>query len=406
MSSTEKSVYLDYGATTPCDERVLQTMIPYFTTKFGNPHSKSHVYGWTAEDAIENARSQIAKSIGAETKEIIFTSGATESNNIAIKGALKYHASQGKNHIITTKIEHKCVLQSCLDSKKEYGASITFLDVQNNGLIDIELLKQSIQPNTLMVSILWVNNEIGVIQNIEKIGEICRQNKIYLHVDAAQALGRIFIDVNKCNIDIMSMSGHKIYGPKGIGALYVRKKPRVYLSAITSGGMQERGLRSGTLPTPLCVGMGKAAELATKLMKDETEQMQQFSQYMLETLKQFLPSIYVNGDLQYRIPHNLNISFAGVEGESLMMKMNEIAISSGSACTSGLLEGSYVLKALGVQEELAHTSLRIVFGRFTTMSDVKYATNRIIESVNHLRKMSPIWKMMEDGIDLNSIDWD
>ena len=398
-----KKIYLDYSATTPCDPDVLNEMIPFFTEKFGNSGSRSHSFGWEAEEGLETAREQVAKSIGASKGEIIFTSGATESNNIAIKGGMRYlHKNKGKNHIITTVIEHKCVLSSC-ESLEEEGFRVTYLKVKQNGIVDLDELRNAITPETGMISIAWVHNEIGVIQPIKEIGEICKSHGIYFHTDAAQALGRVKIDVNENNIDMLSLSGHKIYGPKGIGALYMRRGVRVH--RIISGGGQEKGIRSGTLPVPLCVGMGKAAEIAESMRESECKKMRELRTIMLDRLFTELKDITLNGDKDIRVPHNINISFSCVEGESLMMYLNGIAVSSGSACTSGSLEPSYVLTALGVDTDLVHTAIRIVFGRYTTKQDVEDATQRIIDSVNKLRHMSPLWDMKQAGIDLNSIQW-
>ncbi|MDY0883683.1 IscS subfamily cysteine desulfurase [Dongia soli] len=396
-------IYLDYQATTPCDPRVVQAMLPYFTEKFGNPHSRNHPFGWEAEEAVEKARRQVASIIGADEKEVIFTSGATESNNLALKGVAHFQKDR-KNHIITTVTEHKCVLDSCRHLEME-GFEVTYLPVQQNGLIDLEQLKAAITEKTVIVSIMAVNNEIGVIQPLAEIGKICRERRVYFHTDAAQAVGKIPLDVNAMNIDLMSISGHKIYGPKGIGALYVRRKPRVRLDALIHGGGQERGMRSGTLATPLCVGLGEACAIAEKEMASEAERLKYLRDRMYKQFKERLPEVFLNGDLDQRIPGNLNLSFAYVEGEGLMMGIKDLAVSSGSACTSASLEPSYVLRALGVEEELAHTSLRLGIGRFTTEQDVDYAVEHIIESVNRLRAMSPLWEMAQEGIDIKSIQW-
>ncbi len=396
-------VYLDYQATTPTDPRVVEAMLPYFSEKFGNPHSRTHIYGWESEAAVEKARGQIAALIGADAKEIIFTSGATESNNLALKGVGRFYGDK-KNHIITCVTEHKCVLDSARHLEQE-GFDVTYLPVGDGGLIDLDQLKAAITEKTVLVSIMGVNNEIGVIQPISEIGAICRQNKVFFHSDCAQAVGKIPLDVNSMNIDLMSISGHKIYGPKGIGALYVRRRPRVRLVALINGGGQERGMRSGTLATPLCVGLGEACQIAGYEMEAETERLRALRDYALETFNSRLPDVYLNGDAEQRIPGNLNISFAYVEGESLMMGIKDLAVSSGSACTSASLEPSYVLRALGVEEELAHTSLRLGFGRFTTKEEVDYAVDRIISEVKRLREMSPLWEMAQDGIDLKSVEW-
>ena len=396
-------VYLDYQATTPTDRRVVEAMLPYFTEIFGNPHSRSHAYGWEAEAAVEHARGQIAHLIGANAKEIIFTSGATESNNLALKGVARFYKDR-KNHIITCVTEHKCVLDSCRHLEME-GFDITYLPVQPNGLIDLNRLKDAITDKTVMVSIMSVHNEIGVIQPIAEIGAICRERKVFFHTDAAQAVGKIPLDVEAMNIDLMSISGHKLYGPKGIGALYVRRRPRVRLEALISGGGQERGMRSGTLPTPLCVGMGEACRIAEAEMGAEAERLHMLRDRFYNAITEQLADVYLNGDLENRIPGNLNISFAYVEGEGLMMGIKDLAVSSGSACTSASLEPSYVLRALGVDVEMAHTSLRIGLGRFTTEEEVDFAVELIVGEVNRLRQMSPLWEMAQEGIDLKSIEW-
>jgi cysteine desulfurase len=399
----DQPIYLDYQATTPMDPRVLEAMLPYFTYKFGNPHSRSHSYGWEAEEGVEKARGQVAKLIGADEKEVIFTSGATESNNLAIRGVAEFYKDR-KNHIVTTVTEHKCVLDTCRHLEQA-GFEVTYLPVQKNGLVDLEVLKNAITDKTVVVSVMAVNNEIGVIQPLEEIGKICREKKVFFHTDAAQAAGKIHLDVEKMNIDLMSISGHKIYGPKGIGALYVRRKPRVRLVPLIVGGGQERGFRSGTLPTPLCVGLGEAAEICLKEMDGEAKRLKKLQERMLKGLNDKLAEIVVNGDLEHRIPGNLNISFAYVEGESLMMGIKGLSVSSGSACTSASLEPSYVLRALGVEEEMAHTSLRIGLGRFTTEQEVDTAVDELVRHVNKLRAMSPLWEMAQEGIDLKSIEW-
>jgi cysteine desulfurase len=399
----DQPIYLDYQATTPMDPRVLEAMLPYFTYKFGNPHSRSHSYGWEAEEGVEKARGQVAKLIGADEKEVIFTSGATESNNLAIRGVAEFYKDR-KNHIVTTVTEHKCVLDTCRHLEQS-GFEVTYLPVQKNGLIDLEVLKNAITDKTVVVSVMAVNNEIGVIQPLEAIGKICREKKVFFHTDAAQAAGKIHLDVEKMNIDLMSISGHKIYGPKGIGALYVRRKPRVRLVPLIVGGGQERGFRSGTLPTPLCVGLGEAAEICLKEMDGEAKRLKKLQERMLKGLQDKLTEIVVNGDLEHRIPGNLNISFAYVEGESLMMGIKGLSVSSGSACTSASLEPSYVLRALGVEEEMAHTSLRIGLGRFTTEHEVDTAVDELVRHVTKLRAMSPLWEMAQEGIDLKSIEW-
>ncbi len=397
-------IYLDYQATTPCDPRVVQVMLPWFTEKFGNPHSRNHAYGWEAEEAVDMAREHIAALIGASDKEIVFTSGATESNNLAIKGVARFFKGK-KNHIITCVTEHKCVLDSARHLEEE-GFDVTYLPVQPNGLIDLAQLAAAITEQTVLVSIMAVNNEIGVIQPLTEIGALCRKMGVYFHTDAAQAIGKIPLDVEAMNIDLMSISGHKIYAPKGIGALYVRRKPRVRLQALIHGGGQERGMRSGTLPTPLCVGLGEACRIAMLEMTEESERLRTLQDKFLSIINKRLDDVYINGDMVQRIPGNLNISFAFVEGESLMMGIKELAVSSGSACTSASLEPSYVLRALGVEEELAHTSLRLGFGRFTTLEQVEFAANLIADKVLKLRAMSPLWEMVkEEGIDLKTIQW-
>ena len=396
-------LYLDYQATTPTDPRVVEAMAPYWTEKFGNPHSRNHHFGWEAEDAVEIARGHVADVIGATAKEVIFTSGATESNNLAIKGVAKFYGDK-RNHIITCVTEHKCVLETCRSLQQD-GFDVTYLHVKENGLIDLDELKAAMTDKTLIVSIMAVNNEIGVIQPLKEIGALCRENKTFFHTDAAQAFGKIPMDVNEMNIDMMSISGHKVYGPMGIGAMYVRRKPRVRLVPLIHGGGQERGMRSGTLPTPLVVGLGVAAELAKKEMAAEAERLHDFQHRLYEGLRQRIPEIFLNGDEQSRIPGNLNISFAYVEGEGLMMGIKDLAVSSGSACTSASLEPSYVLRALGVEDELAHTSLRLGLGRFTTEDDIDYAIERISKEVNRLRELSPLWDMAQAGIDIKSIKW-
>ena len=399
----DQPIYLDYQATTPMDPRVLEAMMPYFTYKFGNPHSRSHSYGWEAEEGVEKARGQLAKLIGADEKEVIFTSGATESNNLAIRGVAEFYKDR-KNHVVTTVTEHKCVLDTCRHLEQQ-GFDVTYLPVQKNGLVDLEALRAAVTDKTVVVSIMAVNNEIGVIQPLAEIGKICREKKAFFHTDAAQAAGKIPLDVEAMNIDLMSISGHKIYGPKGIGALYVRRKPRVRLVPLIVGGGQERGFRSGTLPTPLCVGLGEAAEIAMKEMDAESKRLAKLQARMLKGLNAKLTDIHVNGDLEHRIPGNLNIGFAYVEGESLMMGIKGLSVSSGSACTSASLEPSYVLRALGVEEDMAHTSLRIGLGRFTTEQEVDTAVEELVHHVNKLRAMSPLWEMAQEGVDIKSIEW-
>ncbi|MDX1916537.1 MAG: IscS subfamily cysteine desulfurase [Rickettsiaceae bacterium] len=396
-------IYLDYQSTTPLDPKVLDAMIPYFTEKFGNPHSRSHVYGWEAETAIELARKNVADLIGASAKEIIFTSGATESNNIALKGVSRFY-KEGKNHIIVAKTEHKCVLDAARHLEME-GFRVTYLDVDHTGLVNLQQLSESITEQTSIVSIMAVNNEIGVIQPLKEIGRICRQKGAFFHSDIAQAFGKIPIDVELMNIDLASISAHKIYGPKGVGALYVRKKPRVKLEPLVNGGGQERGIRSGTVPTPLVVGLGEAAKIAQATMEEENSRISELSDYFFKRIKSEIADIYVNGEGAPRYTGNLNISFAYVEGESMILAIKELAVSSGSACTSASLEPSYVLKAIGVSDDLAHTSIRFGFGRFTTKEEVEYAASLIIKSVQKLRDMSPLWEMVQEGIDLSKIKW-
>ena len=396
-------IYLDYQATTPMDGRVLEKMLPYFTEKFGNPHSRSHSYGWEAEAAGELAREQVASLIGASEKEIVFTSGATESNNIAIKGLARFYKDK-KNHIITPVTEHKCVLDSCRHLEQE-GFEVTYLPVQPNGLVDLEVLKAAIKDNTLLVSVMAVNNEIGVIQPLAEIGKICRERGVYFHTDAAQGFGKIPLDVEAMNIDLMSISGHKIYGPKGIGALYVRRRPRIRLESLFSGGGQERGFRSGTLPTPQVVGMGEAAAIAKVEMGKDAEHVRRIFDRFAREILDGMKDVFLNGDREHRWLGNLNLSFAYVEGESMIMAIKDLAVSSGSACTSASLEPSYVLRALGVNEELAHTSIRFGFGRFTTDEEIDYAINLIKNSVGKLREMSPLWEMVQEGIDISKIEW-
>ena len=395
-------IYLDYAATTPVDKRVAEKMIPYLTELFGNPASSSHSFGWVAEEAVETARKNIADLINADSKEIVFTSGATESNNLAIKGAAHFYQSKGK-HLITVKTEHKAVLDTMRELERQ-GFEVTYLGVQENGLIDLEELKAAIRPDTILISVMWVNNEIGVIQNIPEIGKICREHKIIFHVDAAQACGKTPIDVEAANVDLLSMSAHKIYGPKGIGALYVRRKPRVRLEAQMHGGGHERGFRSGTLPTHQIVGMGEAFRLAKLELEQDTAHALKLRQIFLDGIKDS-EEVYINGDLANRVATNLNVSFNFVEGESLIMAVKEIAVSSGSACTSASLEPSYVLRALGRNDELAHSSLRITFGRMTTENEVKFAAELIKSQIGKLREMSPLWEMFKDGVDLNTVEW-
>ena len=395
-------VYLDYAATTPVDKRVAEKMIPYLTETFGNPASNSHAFGWEAEEAVEKARADIAALINADSKEIIFTSGATESDNLAIKGAANFYKTKGK-HLITVKTEHKAVLDTMRELERQ-GFEVTYLGVQENGLIDLEELKAAIRDDTILISVMWVNNEIGVVQDIPAIGEICRERKIIFHVDAAQACGKVPVDVEAAKIDLLSMSGHKVYGPKGIGALYVRRKPRVRLEAQMHGGGHERGFRSGTLPTHQIVGMGEAFRIAKEELEQDMAHYRKLRDIFLKGIEG-IEEVYINGDLEHRAPNNLNVSFNFVEGESLIMAVKELAVSSGSACTSASLEPSYVLRALGRNDELAHSSLRITFGRMTTEEEVKFAAELIKSKIGKLRELSPLWEMFKDGIDLNSIEW-
>ncbi len=402
-AGTAYPIYLDYQATTPTDPRVVDAMLPYFYERFGNPHSRSHAYGWEAEEAVEKAREEIGTIIGADAKEIIFTSGATESNNLALKGVAHFYREK-KDHIVTVVTEHKCVLDACRHLEQE-GFKVTYLQVKPNGFIDLDELRSAITERTVLVSVMAVNNEIGVIQPLAEIGAICRERGAFFHTDAAQAVGKIPLDVNAMNIDLLSISGHKIYGPKGIGALYVRRKPRIRLVPLINGGGQERGMRSGTLPTPLCVGFGEACRIARLEMGAEAERLRMLRDRMYNGIMARLPEVYLNGDLDQRIPGNLNLSFAFVEGEGLMMGVKDLAVSSGSACTSASLEPSYVLRALGVEVEMAHTSLRIGLGRFTTEQEVDDAIESIVKAVTKLREMSPLWEMHQDGIDIKSIQW-
>eukprot|EP00163_Fabomonas_tropica_P008684 TRINITY_DN1840_c0_g1_i3.p1 TRINITY_DN1840_c0_g1~~TRINITY_DN1840_c0_g1_i3.p1 ORF type:complete len:398 (-),score=95.29 TRINITY_DN1840_c0_g1_i3:252-1445(-) len=391
-------------ATTPIDPRVLDAMLPYETGQYGNPHSRTHKYGWDTEAAVEKARAQVSTLIGADNpKEVVFTSGATESNNIAVKGVARFNKGK-KKHIITTVTEHKCVLDSCRVLELE-GFEVTYLPVQSNGLLDIETLRKAIRPDTCLVSVMAVNNEIGVIQPLKEIGQVCREHKVYFHTDAAQAVGKIPIDVNDMNIDLMSISGHKLYGPKGVGALYVRRRPRVRIEAIQSGGGQERGIRSGTVPAPLTVGLGKACQVANEELARDHAHVKALSDRLLKGIRERIPECVINGDENERYPGNLNVSFAYVEGESLLMSLKDIAVSSGSACTSASLEPSYVLRALGVEEDMAHTSIRFGLGRFTTEAEVDYTLDLLERHVTRLREMSPLWEMVQEGIDLKTIQW-
>ena len=395
-------IYLDYSAAAPVDPRVAEKMIPYLTELFGNPASRSHSYGWTAEKAVEEAREEVAKLVNADSKEIIWTSGATESNNLAIKGAAHFYSGKGK-HIITLKTEHKAVLDTVRELERQ-GFEASYLDVKEDGLVDLDVLKAAIRPDTVVISVLFVNNEIGVIQPIAEIGEICREKGIIFHVDAAQATGKVDIDLSKLKVDLMSFCAHKTYGPKGIGALYVRRKPRVRLEAQMHGGGHERGLRSGTLATHQIVGMGEAFRLARLEMAEENARIGALRDRLLTGLTAIEES-FVNGDMAHRVPHNLNISFAYVEGESLIMAVKDIAVSSGSACTSASLEPSYVLRALGRNDELAHSSIRFTIGRFTTAEEIDYTIDLLQRKVGKLRELSPLWDMFKEGIDLDTVQW-
>ena len=395
-------IYLDNSATTPVDPRVAEKMIPYLCERFGNPASRSHAFGWQAEAAVEAARAEVAALLNADPKEIVWTSGATESDNLAIKGAAHFYSGKGK-HIITVKTEHKAVLDTCRELERQ-GFSVTYLDVLENGLIDLDVFKAALQPDTILVSVMFVNNEIGVIQPIAEIGEICRERGIIFHVDATQATGKIEIDIGRLKVDLMSLSAHKVYGPKGIGALYVRRKPRVRLEAQMHGGGHERGFRSGTLPVHQIVGMGEAFRLARLEMAEESPRIRLLRDRLLAGLSS-IPQVYVNGDMEQRVPHNLNISFAYVEGESLMMALKDLAVSSGSACTSASLEPSYVLRALGRNDELAHSSIRFTLGRFNTEEEIDYAIELLHSKIDKLRDLSPLWEMVRDGIDLSSVQW-
>jgi cysteine desulfurase len=397
-------IYMDYAATCPVDERVVQTMLPYFTTHFGNAASRTHQFGWAAEEAVDRARAQVAAVINADPKEITFTSGATEANNLAIKGVAEFLQSKG-NHIVTAVTEHKAVIDTCKYLER-HGCEVTWLPVGTDGLIDLAELERCLRRETILVSIMTANNETGVVQDIEAIGKLCHDRKILFHTDAVQAYGKIPLDVDALHIDLLSISAHKIYGPKGIGALYVRRRnPRVRLAPQIHGGGHERGNRSGTLAVPLIVGLGAAAEIARLEMPAESKRTFELREYMRERLMREVPDSFVNGTLERHLPGTLNISFAYVEGESLLMGLKEVAVSSGSACTSASLEPSYVLRAMGLNDELAHSSLRITIGRFTTREEVDYVVDRIRENVERLRAMSPLWEMVQDGIDLASIEW-
>ena len=395
-------IYLDYSATTPVDPRVAEKMIPYLVEKFGNPASRSHAFGWEAEAAVEEARAEVAKLVNADPKEIVWTSGATESNNLAIKGAAHFYSGKGK-HVITVKTEHKAVLDTCRELERG-GFEVTYLDVKESGLLDLDVFKAALRPDTILVSVMLVNNEIGVIQPIAEIGEICRGKGIIFHVDAAQATGKVAIDLTQLKVDLMSFSAHKSCGPKGIGALYVRRKPRVRLEAQMHGGGHERGFRSGTLATHQIVGMGEAFRIAREEMGAENERIRMLRDRLLKGLSD-IEQVFINGDLEHRVPHNLNISFAYIEGESMLMAIKDLAVSSGSACTSASLEPSYVLRALGRDDELAHSSIRFTLGRFTTEEEIEYAIKLLHEKIGKLRELSPLWEMVQDGIDLSTVQW-
>lgn len=398
----KRPIYLDYSATTPVDPEVVEKMVPWLYEHFGNPASRSHAFGWEAEEAVENARKQVAELVNADPREIVWTSGATESNNLAIKGAAHFYAERGK-HIITIKTEHKAVLDTTRELERQ-GFEVTYLDVQENGLIDLDVLKAAIRPDTILISVMFVNNEIGVVQDIASIGELCREKGIVFHVDAAQATGKVDIDLQMLKVDLMSFSAHKTYGPKGIGALYIRRKPRIRIEAQMHGGGHERGFRSGTLATHQIVGMGEAFHLAKLHMQEENERIRALRDRLWNGLSE-IEEVYLNGDMDQRVPHNLNVSFNYVEGESLIMAIKELAVSSGSACTSASLEPSYVLRALGRNDELAHSSIRFTIGRFTTEEEIDFAVELIKSRVGKLRDMSPLWEMAKEGIDLDTVQW-
>lgn len=398
-----KTLYFDYSATTPVDPRVAEKMIPYLTEEYGNPASRSHPYGWTADKAVEEARAQVAALVGADPKEIVFTSGATESNNLAIKGAAHFYADTKGKHIITVRTEHKAVLDTVREMERQ-GFEATYLGVKENGLLDLDVLRAAIRPDTVLVSVMAVNNEIGVIQDIDAIGKICREKGVIFHVDAAQATGKMPIDLKKLPVDLMSFSAHKTYGPKGIGALYVRRKPRIRLEAQMHGGGHERGMRSGTLATHQIVGMGEAFRIAKAEMATENERVRMLRDRLYAGIKD-IEEVHLNGDMEQRVPHNLNVSFNFVEGESLIMAIKDLAVSSGSACTSASLEPSYVLRALGRSDELAHSSIRFSIGRFTTEEEVDYAIKLLHEKIGKLRELSPLWEMFKEGVDLDSVQW-
>jgi cysteine desulfurase len=402
QAMSKMPIYLDYSATTPVDPRVAEKMIPCLTEQFGNPASRSHAYGWDAEKLVENAREEVAKLVNADPKEIVWTSGATEAINLAIKGAAHFYKAKGK-HLVTVRTEHKAVLDTMRELERE-GYEVTYLTPEPNGLLDLEKFKAALRPDTVLVSIMYVNNEIGVIQDIPAIGEICREKGIIFHVDSAQATGKVVIDLAKLKVDLMSFSAHKTYGPKGIGALYVRRKPRIRLEAQMHGGGHERGMRSGTLATHQIVGMGEAFRIAREEMATENERIRMLRDRLLKGLSD-IDEVHVNGDMEHRVPHNLNISFNFVEGESLLMAIKDLAVSSGSACTSASLEPSYVLRALGRSDELAHSSIRFSVGRFTTEADIDFAIDLLHQKIGKLRELSPLWEMHQEGIDLDSVQW-
>ncbi|GAB3626603.1 IscS subfamily cysteine desulfurase [Pandoraea terrae] len=398
----EAPIYMDYSATTPVDPRVVEKMVPYLNQHFGNPASRSHSYGWSAEEAVETAREHVAALLNADPREIVWTSGATEGNNLAIKGAAHFYSGRGK-HLITVKTEHKAVLDTCRELERQ-GFEVTYLDVQEDGLLSVDALRAALRPDTILVSVMMVNNEIGVIQPIAQIGDICRERGIVFHCDAVQAAGKIPIDLDTLKVDLMTVTAHKVYGPKGIGALYVRRKPRIRIEAQIHGGGHERGMRSGTLPTHQIVGMGEAFRLARLEQADEAARVGALRDRLLAGLRE-MEEVYVNGSLEHRVPHNLNISFNFVEGESLIMGIKGVAVSSGSACTSASLEPSFVLRALGRSDELAHSSIRLTLGRFTTRAEVDSVIDQLRGTVEKLRSLSPLWDMYQDGVDLNTIQW-
>ena len=398
----KRPVYLDYSATTPVDPRVVDAMLPFLREDFGNPASRSHAYGWKAEEAVEQARAHVAALVNCDPKEIVWTSGATESINLALKGAAQFYKEKGR-HVITVKTEHKATLDTCRELERE-GFEVTYLDVKDSGLIDWSVFEASVRPDTILVSVMFVNNEIGVIQDIGRIAEFCRAKGIIVHVDSAQATGKVAIDLQRLKVDLMSFSAHKTYGPKGIGALFVRRKPRIRIEAQIHGGGHERGMRSGTLPTHQIVGMGEAFRIAKAEMATENERIRALRDRLWTGLSQ-MEAVYINGDLESRVPHNLNVSFNYVEGESLLMGIKDVAVSSGSACTSASLEPSYVLRALGRSDELAHSSIRFSVGRFTTQEDIDFTVALLKEKVAKLREMSPLWEMVNEGVDLNSVQW-